>query len=743
MFKDGVRALKSMGAENFFAPIPPKCHHKVDSIVLEVSGFPKHEITNLFSELNKSSQKEFELRDLSVLSPTSLREIAGGKTSHALVLWALLNRLIQFHANSCDLQGSTEYVEVNDPQALHGDVPITELGLSARSVNTLTRKGIDSAFKLSQISKEELFDMRNLGIRSVNEILALLENIGLRSYQSQRQEPSFMLTNAKDLDDLNLTTRTYNALKRTGIRNLAELASLTEDELRDIRNFGEKSITEVKDLVARHVLINPPLDGETSTQSSETSDSLYQWVKKELAEEISSMKSGISEFLELKLNMANWKGLPLVYSDCSTVAEVVEKLQVQLGESNNPQSVDAVILNLNTLSQDLQTLRHFHSDFMPTREQRDSLLRYENEYSDDSVDLLKFDDFTLGLLGITSKNSSLFLGKESYFELLDTVFEYFIMNVDVWNIIKQTIKFHEKHGTYPNTIGIIIAHHMGGEEQKEEVQQLLQDILIEMRPNSAERDLNILQMRISGATLDEIGKSVDVTRERVRQILVKISPDLVRTIEALRFGIQKKQEKINEKKYADLFEKYGAIYKSELALELGVDEETALQSTPKRFNKFIIDKFPEPLVSLAWTREDCLNALRRAGTYYFPIRQADYDHLLNIGEIKGPSIQYMYLKFGQWTELCMEAGVECVPSVRSEYVRMWSDEELLSYARRFLKEEGTSGSYGGYDAWRELQPDHVPSGVLIRNVFGNWTTVKRKALEGLRLEKGLDVRSDL
>jgi DNA-directed RNA polymerase specialized sigma subunit len=380
---------------------------------------------------------------------------------------------------------------------------------------------------------------------------------------------------------------------------------------------------------------------------------------------------------------------------------------------------------------------------MPTREQRDSLLRYENEYSDDSVDLLKFDDFTLGLLGITSKNSSLFLEKESYFELLDTVFEYFIMNVDVWNIIKQTIKFHEKHGTYPNTIGIIIAHHMGGEEQKEEVQQLLQDIFMEMRPNSAERDLNILQMRIGGATLDEIGKSVDLTRERVRQILVKISPDLVRTIEALRFGIHKKQEKINEKKYADLFEKYGAIYKSELALELGVDEETALQSTPKRFNKFIIDKFPEPVVSLAWTREDCLNALRRAGTYYFPIRQADYDHLLNIGEIKGPSIQYMYLKFGQWTELCMEAGVECVPSVRSEYVRMWSDEELLSYARRFLKEEGTSGSYGGYDAWRGLQPDHVPSGVLIRNVFGNWTTVKRKVLEGLRLEKGLDVRSDL
>jgi hypothetical protein len=74
---------------------------------------------------------------------------------------------------------------------------------------------------------------------------------------------------------------------------------------------------------------------------------------------------------------------------------------------------------------------------------------------------------------------------------------------------------------------------------------------------------------------------------------------------------------------------------------------------------------------------------------------------------------------------------------------MWSEEELLSYARRFYMEPETSGSYGSYDVWREQQSDHVPSGVLIRNVFGSWTNVKRKVLESLRIERGLEVRNDI
>ena len=49
------------------------------------------------------------------------------------------------------------------------------------------------------------------------------------------------------IEDLNLTQRSYNCLKREGIHTIGELVSHTEQDLLDIRNFGMKSIDEVKE----------------------------------------------------------------------------------------------------------------------------------------------------------------------------------------------------------------------------------------------------------------------------------------------------------------------------------------------------------------------------------------------------------------------------------------------------------------------------------------------------------------
>ncbi len=52
---------------------------------------------------------------------------------------------------------------------------------------------------------------------------------------------------AVPIEDLNLTQRSYNCLKREGIHTIGELVSHTEQDLLDIRNFGMKSIDEVKE----------------------------------------------------------------------------------------------------------------------------------------------------------------------------------------------------------------------------------------------------------------------------------------------------------------------------------------------------------------------------------------------------------------------------------------------------------------------------------------------------------------
>jgi len=51
---------------------------------------------------------------------------------------------------------------------------------------------------------------------------------------------------ALPIEDLQLTVRSYNCLKREGIHSVGELIARSEADLLDIRNFGQKSIDEVK-----------------------------------------------------------------------------------------------------------------------------------------------------------------------------------------------------------------------------------------------------------------------------------------------------------------------------------------------------------------------------------------------------------------------------------------------------------------------------------------------------------------
>jgi DNA-directed RNA polymerase subunit alpha len=52
---------------------------------------------------------------------------------------------------------------------------------------------------------------------------------------------------AMPIEELDLTVRSYNCLKREGINTVHQLVALTEDQLMNIRNFGSKSVDEVRD----------------------------------------------------------------------------------------------------------------------------------------------------------------------------------------------------------------------------------------------------------------------------------------------------------------------------------------------------------------------------------------------------------------------------------------------------------------------------------------------------------------
>lgn len=51
----------------------------------------------------------------------------------------------------------------------------------------------------------------------------------------------------KQIEQLDLSVRSYNCLKRAGIHSVRQLVEFSENDLLNIRNFGVKSIEEVKD----------------------------------------------------------------------------------------------------------------------------------------------------------------------------------------------------------------------------------------------------------------------------------------------------------------------------------------------------------------------------------------------------------------------------------------------------------------------------------------------------------------
>ena len=62
------------------------------------------------------------------------------------------------------------------------------------------------------------------------------------------------------IERLQLSSRTLNCLKRAGVNSVGAVLEMSRDELLKIRNFGEKSYTELYDKMRENALLPPGLD---------------------------------------------------------------------------------------------------------------------------------------------------------------------------------------------------------------------------------------------------------------------------------------------------------------------------------------------------------------------------------------------------------------------------------------------------------------------------------------------------
>ena len=153
-------------------------------------------------------------------------------------------------------QQSSEYLQVME-------LPIADFELSIRSRNGLQRLNIRTLGDLTRVTEAQLLGGRNFGETSLEEVRAIMGSKHLQIGQSmehgQKYEfrkrpnlsPEEQAVLSRPVSDLNLSVRARKCMNRLALSNLDELCQRTANELLEAKNFGQTSLTEVREKLAQ------------------------------------------------------------------------------------------------------------------------------------------------------------------------------------------------------------------------------------------------------------------------------------------------------------------------------------------------------------------------------------------------------------------------------------------------------------------------------------------------------------
>lgn len=98
----------------------------------------------------------------------------------------------------------------------------------------------------------------------LTNLFSPLKNIHFKSEnQSEKEDESKI--NQILIEDLQLSVRAYNCLKRAQIHSVADLLDYSQEDLLEIKNFGQKSAEEVIDALKKRLGINLPKEKNNKT----------------------------------------------------------------------------------------------------------------------------------------------------------------------------------------------------------------------------------------------------------------------------------------------------------------------------------------------------------------------------------------------------------------------------------------------------------------------------------------------
>ena len=112
-------------------------------------------------------------------------EVETNGTTTAREIVSLSGKIIMEHINLfvelCAQMANTDILvsREEDKQVKLMELPIEEMDLSVRSYNCLKRAGINTVEDLTKKTRGDMLKVKNLGIKSIDEVIAKLESYGL------------------------------------------------------------------------------------------------------------------------------------------------------------------------------------------------------------------------------------------------------------------------------------------------------------------------------------------------------------------------------------------------------------------------------------------------------------------------------------------------------------------------------------------------------------------------------------
>ena len=142
-------------------------------------------------------------------------------------------------------------------QTIIGLIPVDSIYTPVRKVNyTVENTRVGDATDYDKLTLEvwtdgtiDARDAVSLGARILCDHFTLFtdlsETMGSRSTVVEKAETQRDKVMEMTIDDMDLSVRSYNCLKRANINTVEDLISKTEEEMMKVRNLGRKSLEEV------------------------------------------------------------------------------------------------------------------------------------------------------------------------------------------------------------------------------------------------------------------------------------------------------------------------------------------------------------------------------------------------------------------------------------------------------------------------------------------------------------------